>query len=88
MGLDILRKCPGVAKWRMNLAIFISHAGGVALAVKVPGRNHRAANIPPIRKSKHNKNSHLIRLNMRIPYERVYLVGDFRYKSARSFAYE
>ncbi len=69
----------------MNLAIVTSHAGGVALAVKVPGRSHRAARVPPIRKIKPSRNSHLIRLNMGTPYESVYLVGDFCYKSESLF---
>jgi hypothetical protein len=66
--------------WRMNLAILISQAGGVAFAVKVPGRNHKAVRTPAMRKSTHKKNSHLIRLSMGSLYKSVYLVGDFRYK--------
>jgi hypothetical protein len=66
----------------MNLAILISHSGGVALAVKVPGRSHKATRIPAMRKSTHKKNSHLIRFSIVCLHKSVYLVGDFRYKPA------
>ena len=76
-----MRKWLGVARWRINLAAFTSHSGGVALAENVPGNNQSAAKVDPTNRRRMIIKKILIRLNIIGQPIIVYLFGDFLHKS-------